>query len=323
MNRKAENLLEILKYFPEKLRLALVGLDENKTKELYEIRLKSKQPVVLVFSDDKKFVTDSGRMTSFCNSSVLKISDSELKRIFERMCSYSVYSMAESICNGFITIENGCRVGVYGTAVTEGGSVRSIRNVKGLNIRIAGDFFDISADVYKLFENSKPNILICGPPSSGKTTLIKDLCRNLSDRFNYKISLVDERAEFENYYLGFNTDVLTGYPKSVGIMQSVRTLSPEIIVFDELGTTEETETVVEGMNSGVSFIMSIHCNDKNELKKKKQLEKFNEIKVIDYFVFLKDRAEVSKIVPAEVFYVKDDIINDHSNCLCNYGYVHF
>ncbi len=319
MNRKVANLSDIMKYFPEKLRLALSGLSDKQTEELYEIRLKSEKPVILIFSNEKQFVTDSGRLTHFYNSSVLNLSDSELKQVFERMCSYSVYSMTDSICNGFITIDNGCRVGVYGTAVVEGGTVSSIRNIKGLNVRIAGDFIDISADVYKLFESSKPTVLICGPPSSGKTTLIKDLCRNLSDKFNYKISLIDERAEFENYYPGFNTDVLTGYPKAVGIMQSVRTLSPEIVVFDELGTSDEAEAVVEGMNSGVSFVMSIHCDNKEELKKKKQLKILNEIKVIDYFVFLKDRAEVSEIVSAEVFYDEDNGFGYNSNRLCSYG----
>lgn len=319
MNRKAANLTEIMKYFPEKLRLALSGLSSKKAEELYEIRLKSEQPVVLVFSTEKHFVTDSGRVTDFYNSNVLRLSDYELKQVFQRMCSYSVYSMTENICNGFITIENGCRVGVYGTAVVEDSAVVSVRNIKGLNIRLAGDFSDISADVYKLFENSKPSILICGPPLSGKTTLIKDLCRNLSDKFSYKISLIDERAEFVNYYPGFNTDVLTGYPKSVGIMQSVRTLSPEVVVFDELGTSDEAEAVLDGMNSGVSFVMSIHCDNKEELKKKKQLKVLNEMKVIDYFVFLKDRAEVSEIVSAEVFYNEDNGFGYNSDRLCSYG----
>lgn len=315
MSRKASNLSEIIKYFPLKLRLALNGLSNEKAEELYEIRLKSEQPVVLVFSSEKKFFTDSGRLTDFNNNANLKLSDAELKQVFERMCSYSVYSMTNSICNGFITVENGCRVGVYGTAVVENGKVVSVRNIKGLNIRLAGDFVDISADVCKLFENSKPNILICGPPSSGKTTLIKDLCRNLSDKFGYKISLIDERAEFENYYPGFNTDVLTGYPKSVGIIQSVRTLSPEIIVFDELGTSEEADAVLEGMNSGVSFVMSVHCESMIELKNKKQIKKLTEIKFIDYFVFLKGKAEVSQIVSAEVFYDEDIVFSDYSNRL--------
>lgn len=315
MNRKAGNLSGLIKYFPEKLKLVLSDLDEHQAERLYEIRLKAEQPVVLVFSDEKQFVTDSGRLTRFYNSCVLGLSDYELKQIFQRMCNYSVYSMIDNICNGFITVENGCRVGVYGTAVVENGKVVSVRNIKGLNIRLAGDFVDISAEVYKLFENSKPNILICGPPSSGKTTLLKDLCRNLSDKFNYKISLIDERAEFENYYLGFNTDVLTGYPRSVGIIQSVRTLSPEIVVFDELGTSEEVDAVLDGMNSGVSFVMSVHCDNKIELKKKKQIKKLTEIKIIDYFVFLKDKAEVSEIVSAEVFGDEDSVVSDYSNRL--------
>ncbi len=322
MNRKALNLKGIVKYLPEKLKLSLNGLNDEKIEELYEIRLKSEQPVVLVFADEKQFVTDTGRITPFYTSAVLKLSDMELRNVFERMCKYSVYSLTDNIRNGFITVENGCRVGVYGMAVTEGGNVSSVRNIKGLNIRLAGDFNDISTDVYKLFENSRPNILICGPPSSGKTTLIKDLCRNLSDKLNYKVSLIDERAEFENYYLGYNTDVLTGYPKHAGVIQSVRTLSPEIIVFDELGNVNEIEAVIEGMNSGVSFVMSIHCSNSRDLKRKKQLDILTKTKAVDYFVFLKDRAEVSEIVSAEDFYHEDSSIDSTCNCLRSNGSVY-
>lgn len=322
MNTKAENLRELLKYFPEKLRRSLIETDCGKINDLFEIRLRAEQPVTLVFSENVFFISENGRFTPFYNSNVLKLSEREVKRVFESMCSYSVYSLTQNICKGFITVENGCRVGVYGTAVIENGCVCSVRNIKGLNIRLAGDYNGISSGILDLFENSRPNILICGPPSCGKTTFLKDLSRNLSDKFNCKIAVVDERAEFESYYLGYNTDVLTGYPKPIGIMQSVRTLSPDIIIFDELGEADEVKAITEGMNSGVNFVMSIHCKTKQELTDKKQFNLLMSVRAVDYLVFLKNKAQITEIVSVSDLNYEDAFIDNGSDRLHSIRTIH-
>ncbi len=309
INRKIENIRSVRRYFPEKLRNAFNSLDHNLLESLCEIRIRVSLPVVLVFSDCKCFLTESGRITQFYNSNTLAFDETEVRQIFERMCNYSVYAVTQNICSGFITIDNGCRVGVYGTAVSENNSINSVRNIKGLNVRIAGEYRGVSDAVSDVFRNKRQNILICGPPSSGKTTLLKDLCRNLSDEKNYKISVIDERLEFADYYLGYNTDVLSGYPKDVGTMISLRTLSPDIIIFDEIGTVDEVESVLQGVNSGVSFVMSIHCNGREELLRKKQVELLKRFNVIDYYVFLNKKAQISEIV-------SEKEIADESFCSC-------
>lgn len=296
LKRKKDNLKQILKYFPINLRIALENLDDEIVSEVFEINIRSERPVVLSTSEQRLFITEAGRVTPFVSNNLMIINESEVKNIFESMCNYSVYSQTNNIINGFITIENGCRVGVYGTAVNDKNSIVSVRNISGLNVRLASEYSGVSAKVADLFKRMKNNVLICGPPSSGKTTLLRDLCRSLSDDLGYKLSVIDERSEFGDYYLGLNTDVLCNYPKEKGTMIALRTLSPEIIVFDELGFSEEVEAVVHGINSGVAFVMSVHCNNKEEVIMKKQVKILLDFKAIDYFVFLKSKAVIAEII---------------------------
>lgn len=295
-DRKTDNFRFMLRYFSEKLSVSLEKLEDKEVTQLCEIRLRADRPVTLVCTYGKCFLTESGRITTFLNNNVLRMSQKDISTIFERMCNYSVYSLTQNICEGFITLENGCRVGVYGTAVLNGNKISSIRNIKGMNIRLAGTHEGVSEAVLPLFNDNRPNVLICGPPGSGKTSVLKDLVKKLSDNLNLKIAVVDERYEFEGYYLGYNTDVMSGYPKADGIQIAVRTLSPEIVVCDEIGSIEETDAVISGLNSGVSFVMSIHCRKFDDLKFKKQYLLLRDAYAIDYIVILKEKSEIRDII---------------------------
>ena len=288
LNRKAENIRVISKYFPEILKNALLRLELEKAGKLCEIRIRSGLPVVLNFTDEKCFVTVNGRITQFYSNDIIILNEPQISSIFEAMCNYSVYSLTDNIRNGFITLENGCRVGLYGTAVSDNGKIQSVRNICGLNVRVAGDFSVVSDNVTSIFRKKKSNILVCGPPSGGKTTLLRSLCRYISDELQQKVCVVDERFEFRDYYLGNNTDVLSGYPKAAGVELSVRTLSPDYIVFDELGSVDEVSAVADSINCGVNVIMSIHCKNIGELAVKKHYRLLNEVDAVDYCVFLGD-----------------------------------
>lgn len=306
---KRDKVFGLFRYFPDKLNSALKNIREDVVNELCEIRLRSDNAIVLVFADGASFITESGRLSRFKSVDCICLNDTEVSAVFSKMCNYSVYSYTDSICGGFITLDSGVRVGVYGSAVICDGNISAVRNIRGMNIRIPGNYNGISSEIADKFSQGCYNVLICGPPSSGKTTVLKDLCRTLSDIYSYKISVVDERGEFGNEYMGINTDVLSFYPKATGIEISVRTLSPEIVVCDELGNAQEVEAVLEGLNSGVNFIMTIHCKNLSELKRKNQFRILMNYSQIDFCVFLKNKSEIVSIVSGKELRDEIDSIN--------------
>jgi len=322
-DRKEENLEQVCNFMPPKLSVPLLAIGKEKMHRLCEIRLRSEKPVVLIFTDERLFITKSGRLTSFVSNDLLSLSQDETEAVFNSMCRYSVHSLSHEIAEGFITVDGGNRVGVYGTAVTDGKEVTSVRNIKGLNIRISGDFKGVAEPVYKTaFDGRLSNVLICGPPSTGKTTVLKDLCRSVSDEMGRKICVIDERMETDGCDMGINTDVLSGYPKPKGIEISVRTLSPELVAFDELGSTDEVQAVCSGLNSGVNFIMTLHCHNKTELLKKPQFIQLKSYDAVDYIVFLENAGEISEILSIEELENENCGADRTGTCLRPVGSVH-
>ena len=321
--RKEGNLRYICSFLPPKLSAPLLGMDSERKKKLCEIRIRATKPALLIFTDCRLFVSESGRLTSFPSSGLVEFSQKETESVFNSMCRYSVHSLTHDITEGFITLDGGCRVGVYGTAATDGERITSVRNIKGLNIRISGDFCGTASTVAeRVYSSGRANVLICGPPSSGKTTMMKDLCRILSDEKGYKICIVDERAETGGSNTGVNTDVLTGYPKAKGIEIAVRTLSPEIIAFDEIGTCAEADAVCAGMNSGVNFIMTLHCADRKSLLSRPQYRKLAGQGAADFCVFLKGTGETGEIISAKELENENCRTDSTGTCLRTLGTVH-
>lgn len=298
-DRKRENLRTICRYLPCLLSSALENLPEERVHRLCEIRIRADRPAVLIFTDERSFITLSGRLTSFDSTDLIKLTAQETESVFNAMCRYSVHSLSDEIAEGFITLEGGSRVGIYGRAVTDGKRITSVRSIRGMNIRLSGNFIGAAEPIVKLVGDKRANILICGPPSSGKTTLLKDFCRILSDEKGLKVCLIDERCEADGFCTGVNTDVLSGYPKAAGIQTAVRTLSPEVIAFDEIGTAEEAEAVISGLNSGVNFVMTVHCADRYELLRRPQFRLLISAGAVDLCVFLKNIGEISEIISAK------------------------
>lgn len=196
----------------------------------------------------------------------------DISECFAEICRYSVYSYEEEIARGFVTLDGGHRVGICGTAVTKNGKVVSFKDICGLNIRIAHQIYGCSDELYKrFFSDGAHSLLIAGPPLSGKTTVLRDLARQLGER--YRVVLIDSRGELSasvrgtpSFDIGLNTDALCGVEKSEGIMMSIRTLSPEIIICDEIGNDEAA--VEQAMFCGVKIIASAHANSIDQLKKR-------------------------------------------------------
>lgn len=309
---KSEKVRLLFRYFPDRLVKAIECIGDDALNSLCEIRVRADKPIVLVCESKTYFLTDCGRLTGFYSVDSLTLNDTDISSMFSKMCNCSVYTYTESIINGFITLESGIRIGVYGTAVTTDGKISALRKIRGLNIRIPSAHIGVSSRVAELFKSSGQNVLICGPPSSGKTTVLKDLCRYLSDDYFYKLAVIDERGELSDEYIGFNTDILSFYPKAAGIEISVRTLSPDIIVCDEFGNGNEINSVLDGLNSGVNFVLTLHCDGYNDLFYKNQFIRLIRCSEIDYCVFLKNKSEIDLIINREELADAINIINPDS-----------
>ncbi|MEE3333427.1 MAG: ATPase, T2SS/T4P/T4SS family [Ruminococcus sp.] len=258
----------------------------QKRTSLTEIRLRVNKPVVLV----------SGVRTEILSGIITK---NNLADLFALMCGYSVYSKQNEIKNGYITLKGGHRAGICGTAVYGDEGVINIRDISAVNIRIAREYIGCSNELLRKVKPGK-GMLICGAPCSGKTTLLRDTARSLSNK--YKIALIDTRGEIASVYQGENqldvgdSFVLDGYNKSDGFDHSVRCLSPDYIICDEIGTAEDSASVLNAVNSGVGVIASAHCADKQEVLAKPFLRET--LRFFDTIVFLGNRHNTGQITEA-------------------------
>lgn len=228
--------------------------------QIAEIRLRAGRPSVAVnvFGDMKT-----------CSAA---FSAEEIADCFAEICRYSVYSFEEEIAQGFITLDGGHRVGICGTAVTKNGRITSLKDISGLNIRIAHQVYGCADELYeRVFSDGVHSLLLGGKPLSGKTTVLRDLARRLGER--HRIVLIDSRSELSasvrgtpSFDVGLNTDVLCGCEKSAGIMLAVRSLSPEVVICDEIGNDEAA--VEQAMFCGVKIIASAHADSIDQLKKR-------------------------------------------------------
>lgn len=256
----------------KELRCLLYDIDKRIKEKCYEVRLRVNNPVSLVCSDGILYLGLNGEASYSAENSYIITSDI-MSDSFSRICDYSVYTYHTDILNGFVTVDGGHRAGICGTAVCNpDGSLKSVRNVTSINIRIAREILGCSESVFSVDGCSfSESIIIAGPPSGGKTTLIRDMVRRISDS-GKKVCLIDERREIACVHkgaphmdVGINTDVYSDYPKTKAINMALRTMSPDVIAVDEVCDLSELEAIRYAANSGINFIVSLHARNYDDL----------------------------------------------------------
>ncbi len=193
------------------------------------------------------------------------LSESEMTEALRAYCRGSVYAYAESIRQGYLTLRGGCRIGLAGRAVTEGGRIVGISEITSMSIRLARRFPGAEKAAYRLFFRlgGRSGILIYAPPGVGKTTVLRELALRLSSgRGALRVAIVDSRGELDAGQLssGCLVDVLRGHPKGAGIEMAIRTLSPEVILCDEIGSLEDVEAILAVQHAGVPLIATAHAD---------------------------------------------------------------
>ena len=284
---------EILRYFPNKIYQIFSNLlQENPqiANELQEIRIRVDKPIILKLREKDLILQ-------------YNILQTEILQIVERLCENSIYAYKNQICEGFITIKGGHRVGLTGSCVIENGKITNIKYISSLNIRIAREVKNCSTrilrEIIDIENKTIYNSIIVAPPGRGKTTILRDIIRRLSDgieeiKFRGKTcGVVDERGEIAAMYkgtpqndVGIRTDIIENVSKNKGIHMLIRTMTPEIIACDEIGSKEDVEAIHYALYSGVKGIFTMQGKYVEDIKNNKQIYELIENREIQKIIFL-------------------------------------
>ena len=286
----------IQSYLPPEIRLAMKSAAEC-TENLSEIRLRSGRAVSFVYPGKILFLTADGNLTAdYRDSRCICVSAVDIQKTVEALCRYSVHSCSRELSEGFFVIGRGIRVGVSGTV--SGTADKTIKDFSSLNFRIARSVNGCAEELFR--RTNGRSVLICGGVNSGKTTMLRDLCRILGN--DRKVVLIDERNEISassggvsGRDVGAMTDVIVGSDRAGGIISAVRTLSPDVIICDEISDTSDAEAILSGYGCGVSFTATIHAESYEEMLSRRAAVPLIETGVFDYAVFLQGSSFPSRI----------------------------
>jgi len=270
-----DNILQILRILPERVKCEITEMISHHVfsyNNLTEIHLRIKQLVIVKCEDRKEYVLKN-----------IYITAEDINYCLQMITKYSIYAYQDSIRMGFVTIKGGHRVGVMGQAIVENSHICGQKNITFINIRVAHQMIGCAKKVMGfLCSGGFDNTLIVSPPNCGKTTLLRDIVRTVSNGINCapkKVAVIDERSEIAASFegipqndIGQRTDVLDLAPKSQGMMIALRAMSPEIIAVDELGGEEDLSAVRQVINCGCKVIATVHGYDLQDCYNRKDLK---------------------------------------------------
>lgn len=280
---------EILRVLPLDISSEIKGYLINEP--LQEIRIKANKPIIVNLSN-KEVILDRIATTN------------DLKQILVRISNYSLYAYEEEIKQGYITIKGGHRIGMAGECVISQGEVKTIRNISSINIRVCREVKGSSNEIMKFIVSKDRvyNTLIISPPKCGKTTILRDIARNISNGMpmnnltGKKVSIIDERSEIASCFngipqldVGIRSDILDNCFKKDGMIMAIRSLSPEVLICDEIGTDGDIEALNMAFNSGVNIVVTIHGYNIDDVYKRNVFKDLLEKSILERIVVLSSR----------------------------------
>ena len=288
---------DITKLFPAQIRKALgqALFDRNK---IYEIRLRVNAPLIVIYQGKEYFLTLEGELTRE-EAKAYHVQTEDLNEMLEYISGYSLYAFEEEIRQGFLTIVGGHRVGIAGKTILDGNKIKSLKYISYINLRLSHQIKGCASPIlpYIIKNRQICHTLIISPPRCGKTTLLRDLIRQVSNGNRYmpgvSVGVVDERSEIAGSYqgipqndLGIRTDVLDCCPKAEGMMMLIRSMSPEVVAVDELGDYEDIHAIESVIHCGCKLFATVHGSSIEDIKRKPLLQRLMQEKVFERYIVL-------------------------------------
>lgn len=277
-------------------------------KEVQEIRLRVAAPLLMVYRNEEYYVTLKGTLSKEKNDAYTA-SKNELRETMEYLSSYSLYAFEEEMKQGFITIQGGHRIGIAGKTILDESGIKTMKYISFINVRLSHQVKGCASAVLPyLYEEGREiyHTLIISPPRCGKTTLLRDLIRQISngskEHEGLTVGVVDERSEIgaccqgiPQNELGIRTDILDCCPKARGMMMLIRTMSPRVIAIDEIGSREDLEAMEYVMNCGCKLIATVHGSSIDDLKQKPVLRRLVEERIFERYIILNNIGRIGNI----------------------------
>ena len=265
-----------IRFLPRQIKM-LLSHSKIETTKIQEIKIRTGKPLMVMNDTGEMIVRES-------SGGIYIVTEADLREMLEYISNYSLYAYEDEMRQGFITIEGGHRIGLCGQTIVENGQIKNLRYISSINVRIAHEVMGCADDVipYLIEDTSILHTLIISPPRCGKTTLLRDIIRQISDGNKYikgqTVGVVDERSEIGGCYrgvpqnqLGMRTDILDGCPKAEGMMMLIRSMGPEVIAVDEIGTKADVHAVDYAMHCGCKMIATVHGKSLEEIRDKPEL----------------------------------------------------